>query len=134
MKAIGRITLAGAMAVASLGLSVNSASALQAYCWDSTNDAGGVDCSINHEENSWGTVDHVEFRAYDEIVYITDMLNNGKGVGAYVEGTWYPHNGTAADPGSTYDFDFAEGRQITLTSCQTDNGTRYDCHTEYGTA
>ncbi|MFF0746340.1 hypothetical protein ACFYVL_38700 [Streptomyces sp. NPDC004111] len=134
MRAIGRIAVVGSMVLASAGLSVGSASALYAVCWDADNDAGGVNCSISHEENSWGSVDNVNFQAYGEVLHISDLLANGKGVGAYVEGKWYPFNGTSDDPGVTYNLSFTEGQKITLTSCQTNNGTRYDCHTEYATA
>lgn len=134
MRIFGRIALAGAMALASVGLSVGSASALYSVCWDAEDDAGGVNCSISHEENSWGAVDNVAFYAYGEHLSIVDLLNNGKGVGAYVEGKWYAHNRQAYEGSTDYNLSFAEGQQITLTSCQTNNGTRYDCHTEYATA
>ncbi|MFF4710704.1 hypothetical protein ACFY2V_04755 [Streptomyces eurythermus] len=133
MKTLKSASLAVAMSVAAIGLTTGTASALTHGCAVSSNDAGGLDCWVQHEESGWGAVDSTNFYAYGERLYLSDLLNNGKGVGAYVEGTWYRHTGEAYE-GTEYNLSFEEGRSISVKACQTDNGSIYDCYTEYARA
>ncbi|MEU3243256.1 MULTISPECIES: hypothetical protein [unclassified Streptomyces] len=128
MRKLGRLVVVLAALAASFGLTQGSASALVAFCYNDDGDAGGRSCSIYHEADGY-RVDSVKFDAYGEHLTVNDLVTDSKGVAAYVNGVRYP--GQPSDYGPvTYNLSISEGTKVVLTSCQTNNGKEYDCHSE----
>ncbi|MFI5809045.1 hypothetical protein [Streptomyces sp. NPDC051561] len=132
MRKFSRVAVVFAASVALVGLNQGSASALEAHCWTADSDDGGKSCQIWHEANG-AHVDSVRFNSYGETLWVYDLVSDGKGVTAFVNGREYP--GRPSDYGPVeYNLSIAEGTKVELTSCQTDNGRVYDCHTEWAIA
>ncbi|MET8291343.1 hypothetical protein ABZV80_40070 [Streptomyces sp. NPDC005132] len=132
MRKFGRLVVVLAALAACFGLTQTSASAMEAFCFNDDGDAGGRSCYIYHEADGHH-VDSVKFEALGEYLTINDLVSDGKGVAAYVNGVRYPGQSSVYGP-VTYNLTISEGTTVVLTSCQTDNGTEYDCHTEKGKA
>ncbi|MGW3241651.1 hypothetical protein [Streptomyces sp. NPDC001070] len=132
MRKLGRLVVVLAALAACFGLNQGSAFAMEAFCFANDGDAGGVSCYIYHEEDGYH-VDSVKFDAWGEILTINDLVANGEGVAAYINGVRYPGQPSAYGP-VQYNLSIAEGTRVEVTSCQTDAGREYDCHTEWATA
>ncbi|MFJ9721712.1 hypothetical protein ACIRP3_03100 [Streptomyces sp. NPDC101209] len=133
MRKLGRLALVFAAFAALFGLQQGNAYALEATCFTADGDAGGKSCYIWHEDSSGHHVDSVKFDALGEYLTITDLVANGEGVAAYVNGVRYPGQSAAYGP-VQYNLSIADGTSVKLESCQTDNGKEYDCHTEWAVA
>ncbi|MEV6104509.1 hypothetical protein AB0M28_07290 [Streptomyces sp. NPDC051940] len=132
MRKFGRT---GVVLMAMAGMFVlnqGTAQALETYCWAEDGDAGGVSCQIWHEADGQH-VDSVKFDAYGEHLTIYDLVEDGKGVMAEVNGQPYWGAPSAYGP-IEFNLSIAEGTKVTLTSCQTNNGSVYDCASRTATA
>ncbi|MER6994213.1 hypothetical protein [Streptomyces sp. NPDC000410] len=134
-RGLGRMALVGAIAAGPIATTHGSAYALTYECWDTgdTTDPGGRSCLIRHQNAAGMNVDYAYFNAYDETLTLSDYEANGEGVVAYVEGNRFPLT-SGANTSYTWDLDYAEGTSVMLKSCQTDNGSEYDCKTVYAIA
>ncbi|MCX5314033.1 hypothetical protein [Streptomyces sp. NBC_00154] len=134
MRTLSKLALVGALSASFVGLMPANALALEANCYSAAPaDPDGVSCVIYHENAAGSHVDRVYFEAYGEVLHLSDYWANGEGVVAYVNGVSY-YLTTGADTTKDVNLSFTEGARVQITSCQTDKGTEYDCHTEYATA
>ncbi|MGH3118670.1 MAG: hypothetical protein ACRDQ2_16465 [Gaiellales bacterium] len=131
---MSKLTLVGVLSASFVGLMPANALALEASCFGAgVSDPDGVSCLIAHEDSAGNRVDRVYFDAYGEVLHIADYAANGEGVVAYVNGIPY-YLTTGANTDRTVNLNYTEGTRLPITSCQTNNGNEYDCHTEYATA
>ncbi|MFG2101840.1 hypothetical protein ACGFJ5_14680 [Micromonospora echinaurantiaca] len=106
-------------------------------CRAAYNDAGGRDCWTMFWDEGVVLGDGT-FYAYGERLTAYDTTADGRGV--YVGATWWEgstrhENGfkltTGAGTNGSLDLgNIPEGTSVTVTACQTDNGTLYTCRTQ----
>jgi hypothetical protein len=133
VRKVGRFVVVFAAMGALFGLNQGSATAMEAFCFTNDGDDGGKSCYIYHEDKDGNHVDSVKFDAWGEILTVNDLVANGEGVVAYVNGDRYPGMPSAYGP-QRYDLSIKEGTSVELKSCQIKDGREYDCHTEWAVA
>jgi hypothetical protein len=139
----------GAIAVAAVGATSSAAYAdvYTSTCFASVDDSGGVDCEVDYFPNSDTNPNNLAgaagFEAYGEHLYAYDFKADGRGV--YVAARWYDsHTGlnhfydyrltSGAHTSHDENLSIPEGIKVTLTGCQTDNGSLLNCRNRTATA
>lgn len=141
MRTRARVGLVAAMSAVLVGVSSTAAYAdyNTSGCNAASNDAGGRDCWIMFWHDGIAVGDG-EFMAYDERLLAIDSYADGRGV--YVGAKWwdggYHYNDywltSGANTSHLLDLNIPEGVTVTLTSCQTDNGSLLNCRDATATA
>ncbi|MEW1685847.1 hypothetical protein [Streptomyces sp. NPDC093594] len=96
---------------------------------------GQVNCWTNWYNGAGESVARAGFDAFGEILHADDTKTDGRGV--YVYASWSGGSAELWNSGGagTYErknLDIAEGKSVSLTMCQTDNGALLNC--AYATA
>lgn len=144
-----KVTLVGAVAALIVGGTSSAAYAdyKGSTCFAASDDNGGVNCEIDYWPNSDTNPNNLAgaagFRAYGEHLYVEDLKADGRGV--YVAARWYDSSTglnhyydykLTSGAGSGYDENLSipEGIKVTVTGCQTDNGSLLNCISRTATA